>query len=185
MQKRAPPRCHGNVRPLMRGKTLVVTVIGWALAACSVSSFKAGIYRTDDLAFRVGALPPSYEALDAGNGRLAFRDESAKTTILVNARCRQDGDDVPLVALTNHLFMTFTNRETIEQKVEPMDGREALHTLMRAKLDGVAKSFDVYVLKKDGCVYDFINISSPETFDAARPVFERFVLGFRTLSKDE
>jgi hypothetical protein len=56
---------------------------------------------------------------------------------------------------------------------------------MRAKLDGVAKSFDVYVLKKDSCVYDFINISSPETFDRARPLFERFVLGFHTLSKED
>jgi hypothetical protein len=169
----------------MHGQPLIFLVLGFALGACSGPSLRGGVYRTDDLAFRLGTLPPSYQAVDAGAGRLAFRDETAKTTVLVNARCGQDGDDVPLIALTNHLFMTFTERETIDQKVEPMDGREALHTTMRARLDGVPKCFDVYVLKKDGCVYDFVNISSPETFDRARPVFERFVLGFRTLSKEE
>ena len=39
-----------------------------------------------------------------------------------------------------------------------MDGREAMHTVMSAKLDGVPKMFDAYVLKKDGCVYDFVDI---------------------------
>lgn len=160
-------------------------MLACAVGACSGTSLRGGIYRSEGLAFRLGELPPSYDPVDAGEGRLAFRNERAKTTVLVNARCRKDGDDVPLIALTNHLFMTFTERETIEQKVEPMDGREALHTLMRAKLDGVAKCFDVYVLKKDGCVYDFVNVSSPEAFDGARPVFERFVLGFHTVSTEE
>jgi hypothetical protein len=169
----------------MRRNTLIVSVLAYTLGACAGPSFQGGVYRTDDLAFRLGEIPPGYESVDAGNGRLAFRDERLKTTVLVNARCKMDGDDVPLVALTNHLFMTFTERETIEQKVEPLDGRDALHTLMRAKLDGGPKAFDVYVLKKDGCVYDFIDISSPETFERARPVFERFVLGFRTLSKGD
>jgi hypothetical protein len=169
----------------MRGKALVVSALAFGLGACSGPSLAGGVYRADDLAFRLGELPPGHEPLDAGNGRLAFRDERTKSTILINARCAMDGDDVPLVALTNHLFMTFTERKTIEQKLEPLDGREALHTLMHAKLDGVPKAFDVYVLKKDGCVYDFVNIASPETFDRVRPGFERFVLGFHTLSKEE
>jgi hypothetical protein len=62
-----------------------------------------------------------------------------------------------------------------------MDGREAMHTVMRAKLDGVAKMFDAFVLKKDGCVYDFVVISSPANFDSNRQVFENFVSGFHTL----
>jgi hypothetical protein len=167
----------------MRRITLIVSVLACTLGACAGPSFQGGVYRTDDLAFRLGEIPPGYGSVDAGNGRLAFRDERLRTTVLVNARCKMDGDDVPLVALTNHLFMTFTERETIEQKVEPLDGRDALHTLMRAKLDGVPKTFDVYVLKKDGCVYDFALVSAPGTFDANRTLFERFVAGFRTLSE--
>jgi hypothetical protein len=184
-QSRAPALAHGKVWPRMRGKTLTVSVLGMALGACSGSTFQGGVYRSADVAFRVGNLPPGYRPVDAGKGRLAFRDDETMTTILVNARCGHADDDVPLIALTNQLFMTFTERQPFEQRIEPMDGREALHTAMRAKLDGVAKTFDVYVLKKDGCVYDFVAIASPETADRTRPVFERFVAGFHTLATED
>ena len=80
------------------------------------------------MTFRLGAVPPSWKQLEVKNARVAFRDEPAESTVLVNGRCGKDGDDVPLLALTQHLFISFTERETIEQKVVPMDGREAMHT---------------------------------------------------------
>jgi hypothetical protein len=95
--------------------------------------------------------------------------------VLVNGRCGKDGDDVPLLALTQHLFISFTERETIEQKIVPMDNREAMHTLMNAKLDGVPLSFNTFVLKKDGCVYDFVDISARSKLAANRAAFETFV----------
>ena len=60
-----------------------------------------------------------------------------------------------------------------------------MHTVMSAKLDGVPKSFDAFVLKKNGCVYDFVDISAPATFSANRAVFETFVGGFHTLNGAE
>jgi hypothetical protein len=143
------------------------------------------VYRGDGLTFRVGEIPPTWRPLSVTNARLAFRDESGESTVLVNARCGKDGDDVPLLALTRHLFINFTERETIDQKSIPMDGREAMHTILRAKLDGVPKMFDVYVLKKDGCVYDFVSISAPQHFEANRAPFENFVSGFHTLAQGE
>ena len=80
--------------------------------------------------------------------------------------------------------MSFTDRETLHQTVVPMDGREAMHTILSAKLDGVPKAFDAFVLKKDGCVYDFVYITPPAKFEANRAPFERFVAGFRTLPQD-
>ena len=63
-----------------------------------------------------------------------------------------------------------------------MDGREAMHSTVVAKLDGVPKKFDVWVLKKDGCVYDLAYISAPQHYDAGAPAFARFVQGFRTMA---
>jgi len=100
---------------------------------------------------------------------------------LVNARCLTADDRTPLVALTNHLLIGATEREFEIQKVEPFDGREALHTRLGAKWDGVAMKMDVWVLSKDGCVYDFVYLAPPETFSGGTPEFERFVRGFRTL----
>ena len=152
--------------------------------ACSGPALKGDVYKDDGLAFRLGEIPSTWKRLEVKNVRLAFRDDPAESTVLVNARCGKDSDDVPLLSLTQHLFIMFTEKETIEQKVVPMDGREAMHTVLRAKLDGVPKMFDAYVLKKDGCVYDFVVISSPSRFDANRQVFESFVAGFHTLREE-
>jgi hypothetical protein len=160
-------------------------IFGWGLSCGGAAGLRADVYRGDGLAFRVGPIPQSWRQLEVKGARVAFRDEPAEATVLVNARCGKDGDDVPLQALTQHLFFAFTERQTIEQKIVPMDGREAMHTLMSAKLDGVPKSFDAFVLKKDGCVYDFVAISAPAKFSANRPVFETFVGGFHTLNGAE
>jgi hypothetical protein len=155
------------------------------LAACGGSSLKGSVYRADGLAFRLGETPSTWRRIKVTNTRLAFRDDQAESTILVNGRCGHDGDDVPLLALTKHLFMSFTERETLEQEVIPMDGREAMHTVMRAKLDGVPKMFDAYVLKKDGCVYDLVGIWAVERFENYRAAFENFASGFHTLSEKD
>lgn len=154
-------------------------------AACGGASLKGSVYRGDGLAFRLGEAPPTWTRIKGYNARVAFRDEEADLTVLVNGRCGRDGDDVPLLALTQHLFMNFTEREMLEQKVVPMDGREAMHTVMRAKLDGVPKMFDAYVLKKDGCVYDLVGIWAVDKFEPHRAAFETFASGFRTLSENE
>ena len=64
--------------------------------------------------------------------------------------------------------MGSTERELVSQETEPFDGREALHTRMRAKWDGVPIAFDIYVMKKDGCIYDFVYMGDPSAFDARR-----------------
>jgi hypothetical protein len=149
-----------------------------ASIACSGPALSGGVYRDHGLVFHLGEMPPTWKGLDVKNARLAFRDDEAESTVLVNARCGQASDDVPLLSLTQHLFLMFTEREILEQEVVPMDGREAMHTVLRAKLDGVPKMFDAYVLKKDGCVYDFVHVSPNAR---GRTEFEHFVRGFGTL----
>jgi hypothetical protein len=150
-----------------------------ALSSCSSASFDGSIYRDSEVAFRVGPLPSSFRAVKADGTRLAFRDDAADATIAVNGRCGVDGDDVPLQALTRHLFIHFTQRQVLSERTVKLDGREALRTELNAELDGVPRSFVVYVLKKDGCVYDFMWIGQADS-TSGLPDFERFVLGFST-----
>jgi hypothetical protein len=148
-------------------------------AGCaSGHSFNGQSFRGHGLAFDVGPQPESWHPLNVSQGLLAFRDEERDATIVVNGRCGKDGDDVPLSALTQHLFMRFTEREEIESTTFAFDGREALRTVMRAKLDGVKLQFATVVAKKDGCVYDFVLIVRPESFSAIDPEFKRFYSGF-------
>lgn len=149
----------------------------WA-TACGGPRYNGTVYDDGALHFRTGPVPQSWRAIEADGTLLAFHDAEAPATVALNGRCGVDGDDVPLASLTQHLFLQFTERQQTSQQELSLDGRAALRTELVGKLDGVPKHFLVYVLKKDGCVYDFWRISDQRTGDVAP--FESFVKGFAT-----
>ncbi|MEI9953790.1 MAG: hypothetical protein WDO74_33640 [Pseudomonadota bacterium] len=156
------------------------TLAALALVACASSGFDGHVYHDGEVRFRVGPFPGAWRRVTVEDSLLAFRDDAANATVAINGRCGLDGDDVPLASLTQHLFLQFTDRALISQTKLSLDGREALRTEMSAALDGVKKQYLVYVLKKDGCVYDFMYIAA-DSEPGTRPDFERFVQGFATL----
>lgn len=166
---------------LIPSLTLLALAALAASTGCAGSRFDGSVYRGDGYAFRVGPTPPTWRRISVSGGALAFRDDEHDATIAANGRCGIDGDDVPLVALTQHLFLEFTDREILQQTTTTMDGREAMNTLLLAKLDGVPKKFDVWVLKKDGCVYDLYFIARPDRFDQGDAAFQRFAQGFAAM----
>lgn len=144
-------------------------------------SFDGEVYRAGPVAFRIGPVPSSWRAIDVTDAALAYRDDAHRASILVNARCKKPDDVTPLVALTNHLVMGSTERDVTVQETEPFDGREALRTRLRAKWDGVTMAHEIFVLKRDGCVYDFVYTGAPEAFEAGVSAFEGYVRSFRAL----
>lgn len=151
------------------------------LANCGGTHFDGQVYEADSLAFRLNGVPTHWRRIQVDGTLLAFRDDSAQATIMVNGRCGKDGDDVPLESLTHHLFLHFTDRSITKQERLDLDGRAALHTSLTAELDGVEKRYSVYVLKKNGCVYDFVQVSDPAAPEASENGFGRFVRGFSTI----
>ena len=159
-------------------KRRALAVLPLFVAACGGPRFDGRVFHEGDLFFRVGAVPASWRTVDVKGSLLAFRDDAATATIAVNGRCGLDGDDVPLEALTHHLFLHFTERKLIRQDRLTLDGRAALRTELSASLDGVPLYYRVVVVKKDTCVYDFM-LMSPSGEGTAE--FDRFVSGFETL----
>jgi hypothetical protein len=151
-----------------------------AIFACSSATWDGRVYRGGSVNFRAGQVPEGWRRINSDNSLLTFRDSPRDLVITVNGRCGKDGDDVPLEALTQHLFMYFTERQIAATTRVALDGREALRTELSAKLDGVARRFVVFVLKKNGCIYDFILIAGPSADDKARAEFDQFVAGFST-----
>jgi hypothetical protein len=163
----------------LRHSFLAALLLG--AASCS-AGLRGDTFHGDGFAFRIGAPPEGWQRVEISHAALAFRDERDGATIVLNGRCGIDGEDVPLESLTQHLFLRFTEREIVEQKVVPFDRREAMRTVLTAKLDGVPMKFDVWVLKKDGCVYDLDFMATPPRFARGAADFERFVAGFATVS---
>ncbi len=151
-------------------------------AACAGSrELEGGVYREGPIAFRVASIPDGWRRLDMHDAALAFRDDAHQASILINARCNPDDQGTPLASLTEHLIMGTTERDYRLEETIPFDAREARHTVLRAKLDGVLMAYDIFVMKKDGCVYDLVYVSPPDSFDSGAPAFDRFARNFHTL----
>ena len=162
----------------------LIVAFAVAIAACASTpkrSFDGSVYRDGPVAFQVPHAPQAWRPVDVTDGSLAYRDDTHSASILVNARCNRPEEGTPLVALTNHLIIGSTSRTVKEQATVPFDGREALHTRLDAKWDGVPIAFDIYVMKKDGCTYDFVYMGDPAAYEEGAPAFQSYLRGFRTL----
>ncbi len=167
--------------PRARFRTLSrALALSFLLTSSCGPSFDGRVYHGGELSFTVGPIPDSWRPIQVDQTLLAYRDDPNAVTVAVNGRCHKDGDDVPLPSLTHHLFLQFTDRQVQSQKQLEIAGRAALRTELVASLDGVPKHYVVVVLKKDGCVYDFMLISDSESADVAE--FDAFVRGFETIS---
>jgi len=156
--------------------------LAFAVSGCAVSaSFSAGVFRDRQVAFQLSAVPSDWRAIHVSDADLAFRDDAHEASVLINGRCIAEDGDVPLTALTEHLIMGTTERQFATEETIPFDAREARHSLLKAKLDGVVMAYDVYVMKKNGCVYDLVYVGDPERMQTGIAAFEQFARGFHVL----
>jgi hypothetical protein len=151
----------------------------WLSAGCGGASFEHGIYDDGVVRYRIGPSPAGWERVNVEGNDLAFFHDSLGT-IAVNSTC-EDYEDVPEQALMNHLLFGTQQRDYRVEETVTLDGRGALHSVVDFELDGVPLTIEVYLVKKDGCVYDLSRISSRAAFAAGRPQFQALVRGFRVI----
>lgn len=140
------------------------------------------MYRKGDLRVKLGDVPPGWTRIRVDGADVAYRDEPHEGSVLFDVRCHDRDGDAPLASLTEHLIMGTTERNVEKQETIPFDGREAMHTVMSAKLDGVPMQYDLYVMKKDGCVYDVVYVAPAARFSTGGAAFEQFAGGLRASS---
>jgi len=162
---------------------LLVSLTAAAAGCAHADSFGEGVLRKGDLRVAFGPVPNGWRRLPAADSSgvagadLAFRDDAHDGSVLFDVRCKNRDDDAPLAILTEHLIMGTTAREFESQRVFPFDGREAMRTVLRAKLDGVPMQYDILVMKKDGCLYDLVYVAPPDRFAEGAADFDRFASG--------
>lgn len=140
-------------------------------------SFVDGNFRSDAVAYKVGPPGPGWTEVKLETANAAWHNPEMGAALMVNSHCEGVGDS-PLEGLTNDLLMGMTEREILSQERVPWAKREALHSVATGKLDGVERKLELFVLKKDGCVYDIVLDASPAHFEAARGAFARVREGF-------
>lgn len=166
-----------SVRALAVVALIFASSIG-SIGCPHTDEFDGTIFHAGRLSFRAGPVSSSWERVQLDGPLLTFHDRASNGSIDVYAKCGEDRLDTSLVALRTQLLIGFTERTFREEKVVPFDRREALHSIVDAKLDGVPVSLDLYVYKKNGCVYDIVYVARPQSFESGVQSFEAFAAGF-------
>lgn len=86
---------------------------------------------------------------------LYFEHPDIGSSIFVNADCEKVKDS-PLEALLAQELIGLTDITVEEEDRRMIADREALITLLQAKLDGVPRIIKIMVLKKNRCVFDAV-----------------------------
>jgi hypothetical protein len=174
----ARPCSRSNARDA-RARFSAAALLCALASACAGPTFQHGVYSSSTTTYRVGALGPEWEPMQVSDNDLAFH-RAGLGTISVNSTC-EDYEDVPSTALLNHLLFETTDRHYLIEETVTLDGRGARHALLRAELDGVPLELELFVLKKDGCVFDIAHIRRPDATAEGRANFLNFVQHFAVL----
>jgi hypothetical protein len=127
--------------------------------------------------YHVGPLP-QWKLLRHDGAQLSFFSSTHRAVISTNATCRDDADATPLPTLTRHLLIGYTERRVLSEETRHLDGREALRSVVQAKLDGVPIVLDLWVLKRNGCIFDLSLAAPPDEYAMVANDFARFVSEF-------
>jgi hypothetical protein len=141
------------------------------------SGLQDGAFYKGPNRYNLGPQPTGFRRLDLRGNDLAFLAHGSPHSIAVNSTC-DNYEDAPLEVLTNHLLMGFTDRVKVSQELGRMDGRESLHSHIRARMDGVPVELFLVVLKKNGCIYDFTYLAPVGRFDEHFQTFWAFIHPF-------
>jgi hypothetical protein len=165
------------VRPL-----LVAAIHALTLAVASGCWWTSGRlvdnrYQDSHVSYAIGAPGAGWVPLHLERADVAWHHPELGAGLLVNSSC-EGVEDSPLAGLTNELLIGTTEREILEQTLLPWSKREALESTVVGKLDGVLRKRLLFVLKKDGCVYDIVYDAPPATFDAGLAAYRRVRDGF-------
>ncbi|MCL2179429.1 MAG: hypothetical protein FWC28_00620 [Proteobacteria bacterium] len=161
-----------------KGRVFVVGFLGLVGVACSHGRLRGEFFEKGKLGYHVIALDSAHwERVALSGNDLSFISREGGFLLALNSSCKEHGDP-SLEVLVQHLLIGFTERQKLVGEKWVIDGREGLRSRYEAKMDGVARELDLFVLKKDGCVFDFTYIAPLGRGEVWRGEFERMVSEF-------
>jgi len=128
--------------------------------------------------FHAGDLGTPWLLVRKEDGAVGFFSPAGGGVVEAKATCRDDAEAAPLSSLTNQLLIGYTDRRVRAVERLLLDGHETLHSVIETKLDGLNVILDLYVTRRNGCIYDLSYAAAPGRYGDGLPAFRRFVAGF-------
>jgi hypothetical protein len=150
-----------------------------AFSGCAGRRIENGVYHSDK-GYRLTLPGPDWSVAADSKADLELRHQDGLAAMLANAECDDRAKSRSAGLLLGQLLIGLRDRATIEQNEVSVNGQQALHRVLdgRVDADGAPTRIEAYVLKDQGCVYDFAYAAPPASFEAWRADFRRFVESF-------
>ncbi len=147
----------------------LLCLLSWTALSCGGHLSQNGNeYRVQRATSYRFEAPQNFTRVQAEGADAAFRDGDNRCTLLVNSRCGR-AYDIPLVALTSHLVIGFTERTDVAREDGWTMGRESLSTSWVARLDGLPVELITRVWKRDACAFDVVLMHHPRVTGSEHP----------------
>ena len=143
---------------------LILLVVAAMHLGCTTAHLVDNRYQDEHVSYTIGQPGAGWVQMRLEKANVAWHHPDLAAGMFLNSTCG-GVQDAPLIGLSNELLIGSTEREILQQEVMPWSHREALETVVTCKLDGVARKRILFVIKKDGCVYDLVYDAPPEHFD--------------------
>ena len=132
--------------------------------------------------YRVSLPGDAWTVATNGRADLELRHRDGRAGMLVNAACGRDRARGPLEVLARHLLTGFRDRSVVTAEDVSVNGKVGRHAVVEGRLGehGEPTTVELYVMRDDRCLYDFLYAAPPDAFAAGRTDFERLVRTLRT-----
>jgi hypothetical protein len=149
-------------------------LLALVVAGCSAGRIESGVYYSPK-GYHVSLPPSGWSVKHARAVDLELQRATSPGGMLADATC--EGKEVrrPLDVLTRHLTFGLKERVVEESASLTVGGLPAQRAVLRGSVDGTPVKVEAIVVKGDQCVYDFLYVAPPETFESGRADFQTFV----------
>jgi len=114
--------------------------------------------------YRVAA-PVGWVAVNPGGADYSWWHSDIGATIYTDSNCEHHFEDLTLSRLIDAQVATLDDVELQSSESTTILGRAGLSTVHHGSIDGVSVSVRTTVVKRNGCVYDFVMVG-PVTDEA-------------------
>ena len=147
------------------------------LASCASLDINVENKKSEN--YQIGKLPDYWEPIKDTLADTSYWSKKTGATILINSLCEKYGS-ASLFVLTQNILRGIDDLNTeVEEEIMLVE-RKALHTVATGKIDGVSIKTNIYVMRKDYCIYDFTYQVQAESYSKDVKDFEDLVKSFRT-----
>lgn len=128
--------------------------------------------------FKFGLPPREWRPAKEKGAQVLWVHKDTSAVIHLEAQCEMHGDS-SLESFTDHLRIDFREWKILEQEATSLAGRDAVRSVVLASIDGGTETqMELFVMKKNGCLFDFQYIAPPADFERGRAAFRQVVAGF-------